>query len=333
MIITPKASLIPHLISIALIGSFFVTTHDVTADPLVEVKADLQVNNELSVGTSSPDAQHIAHFKGRVLAENGADGSGTTRNEGVSVWTDEAFGIELHKSNSSWQTALFGRKTDATALTLGAYYSNEIYQQQFFHYLTIENSGEVGIGTESPIESLILDGNDAAIAIEEHGTTTPNASSGYAKLYADSGEMYTLDDSGNDTQLSSHADPGDYGTATDNSFQDPAVELPFSFHHKNRFIVKGAVVDLAALVRDVESLTGNSYTTAYDIPGAPSEELLSRYDWIEIPIEWAWEEVEVMVAETKTIYEYDLENEEVNEVEVPTDQDSEVGTGVFRRQL
>ncbi|MCA9425336.1 MAG: hypothetical protein KC994_09695, partial [Candidatus Omnitrophica bacterium] len=161
----------------------------------------------LSVGTNSPDSNHIAHFKGRVLAENGANGSGTARNEGISVWTDEAFGLELHKSNSSWQTALFGRKTDATALTLGAYYSNEVYQQQFFHYLTIKNTGDVGIGTESPIETLTLDDNDATIAIEEHGTSTPNASSGYAKFYADSGEMYTLDDSGNDTQLSSHADP------------------------------------------------------------------------------------------------------------------------------
>jgi len=296
-------------------------------------EGDFEVDDQLSVGTSSPDAQHVGHFKGRVLAENGADGSGTARNEGVSVWTDEAFGLEIHRSNSSWQTAFYGRRTDTTALTLGAYNSGETQQQQFFHYLTILNSGEVGIGTETPIETLTLYANDATLAIEEHGTSPPNSSSGYAKFYVDDGEMYTLDDSGNDTQISSHADPRDYGEPINTSFQDPSVELPFSFHHKNRFIGKGAVVDLAAMIRDVEALTGNNYTTAYDIPEAPTEELLSRYDWIEIPIGEAWEEVEVMVPERETVYEYDLEEETVYTVQAPTGEPSEEGTGILRRQL
>jgi hypothetical protein len=97
---------------------------------------------------------------------------------------------------------------------------------------------------------------------------------------------------------------------------------------------KGAVVDLAAVVRDLEALTGKSYTTSYDLTfGSTEEELLNRYDWIEVSIQDAWEEVEVMEPVTETVFSYDLETLRVVQKEIPTGEDSEIGTGEYRRRL
>jgi len=194
--------------------------------------------------------------------------------------------------------------------------------------------GDVGIGTGAipPIEKLAL----AGVLSVRAGLSDPDSDSLFVKLYSKgfmTAEMWAMDSDDNTTQLTTHADPRDYGAAESTSFEDPQVELPFSFHHKNRLVGKGAVVDLAAVVRDLESLTGKSYTTVYDLPAPSTEELLDRYEGIEVPIEEAWEQVEVMVPETETVYRYDLETEEVSQVEVPTGEPSEVGTGIFRREL
>jgi len=165
----------------------------------------------------------------------------------------------------------------------------------------------------------------------------PQTDDDFAKFYAKKGfsttDMWAMDDSGNVTQLTSHKDPREIATATSTSFGDPRIVLPFSFHHENRLLAKGAVVDMAALVRDVEALTGKRYTTVYDLPAPSTEELLDHYPRIEIPIEEAWEEVEVRAPETKTVYRYDLDAERIYSVEVPTGEPSQVGTGTTKRQL
>ena len=107
-----------------------------------------------NVGIGTTSASSKLHIKGTTTIENGANSSGTVRNAPVTMWTDNAFGMELHYSNGSWQTAIFGRQSDATVLTLGSYISNETQQQSFNHYLTILNTGNVGIGTESPARKL-----------------------------------------------------------------------------------------------------------------------------------------------------------------------------------
>ena len=309
------------------------------ADAEMEVEGDLEVAGQVKVGTDTVSAGHIAHFKGRVLAENEATAELDERNHGVSVWKDLAYGIEAHYSNSSWQTAVFGRKYsgvsyDNTALTFGAYDGDETEQQNFYHYMTIRNNGEVGIGTETPVEMLDVQG---VLAMKTQGTTDPDSSIGYAKLYAKglfNVEMYAMDKDENVTQLTSHKDPRDFAPDLQGtSFGDPEVALPFSFHHTNAYIGKGAVVDLAAVVRDLEAMTGKSYTTHYDLPSASPERLLARYPWIEIPIEEAWEEYEAMVPERTTAYDYNLDEQTVYLVEVPTGGDSEVGTGILKRRL
>lgn len=196
------------------------------------------------------------------------------------------------------------------------------------------NSVGVNVTASGGIGTLML-GGDFAI---QKVSSSPWEESDYAKFFSKvSGsyvEMFVLDENANETQLSSHADPRDFAPDLQgSSFGDPEVALPFSFHHTNAYIGKGAVVDLAAVVRDLEAMTGKSYTTHYDLPSASPERLLARYPWIEIPIEEAWEEYEAMVPERTTAYDYNLDEQTVYLVEVPTGGDSEVGTGILKRPL
>jgi len=419
----------------------------VSADPVTEVEGDLEVTGVAAVGTSSPDAQHRLHVKGRVLAENGSTSNGTGRNEGLSLWTDEAFGIELHYSNSSWQTAVFGRRGDSTALTLGAYdgtISGDLADQEdFYHYLTIENSGEVGIGTESPDTNVEIDiGSNVAkgLLLEQAGATTnsarlffrgydpemnksntilrtetrlsfrtgatvgtisgtermsigddgkvgigttpdptydaildvngkirlrdsadfDSAGTGNPTIWAqdDSGtsRIYARDESLNKTILSSHKDPREVDVGAISSFADTEVELPFSFAHSNPLIGKGAVVDMARAISDLESLTGRKYTYVYDIS---PENVVDYADWrqtvreqreyeakmeilaaspsLEVPIAEALETVEILeateVLQPVTRFSIDYEAGEI--VEYVTDEVTVqyVATGQFETRL
>lgn len=191
--------------------------------------------------------------------------------------------------------------------------------------------GNLNIGTFSSGEDLTVTG-----AIGVRRGLDPDDDESYAKIYAKgftSAYLWAMDGDGDTTQLTSHADPRDYGEPESTSFADPTVDLPFSFHHANRLLGQGAVVDLAAAVRDLQALTGKSYTTVYDLPEASTQEVLERYEWIEIPFEEATEEVEVMLPETRTVFDYDRETGETFQVEEPTGEPSDVGTGAYERRL
>ncbi|MCG3198916.1 MAG: hypothetical protein GHCLOJNM_03423 [bacterium] len=140
--------------------------------------------------------------------------------------------------------------------------------------MRIRNNGYVGIGDFEPVEKLTV--GSGYIAIATYGV--PDSDGDYAKFYVDQGQMYVMDDGAMSTQLTSHRDPRTVAPDAATSFDDPSVTLPFSFHHSNAFIGKGAVVDLAALVKDVEAVTGKAYTYIYDLS---PEEVLDFEQWRE----------------------------------------------------
>jgi len=189
----------------------------------------------------------------------------------------------------------------------------------------------------------------AASEVDYHGIL-------YAKLDNEVTNVFARNDAGTGNQLSSHKDPRDVDPRADTSFGDDNVDLPFSFHHYNDILGKGSVVDLAAVVAEVERMTGKSFTHVYELPSeqrvtaaewqdrahtlrieAEKEKALREMPEVEVPIADAWEEVEIVEAsptiQSATRFRYDLEAEQVVAYEVPVEVAESVGTGQFERRL
>ncbi|MDD9954329.1 MAG: tail fiber domain-containing protein [Candidatus Woesearchaeota archaeon] len=132
------------------------------------VALTIDTSQNIGIGNNAPDTNHKLDVTGHILAENGAS-TGATRNAGLRLYTDDAFGTELHYSDGSWSTAVFGRTTDENALQFGAYAGSATDQGAMTHYMTIENDGDVGIGTEDPAHLLHL--ADAIPDIQYDDTT------------------------------------------------------------------------------------------------------------------------------------------------------------------
>lgn len=219
------------------------------------------------------------------------------------------------------------------------------------HVNTVSNT--VGIGNPAgSYDKLTL--YSGALAIYEQ-SSDPWDEADLAKIYSkqvSEAEMFTMDGNGTTTQISSHIPPSVFNSSVTSSFDESDVIIPFSFHHGNKYIGKGAVVDLAALVADTEKRYGKSYTTDYDLPTGETETLearqsrlellakqriLSQTPEVEIPIQEAWVEAEIQkpVETTRSItkYHYDLTTEQVTAYQVEEKVTEMAGTGQSERQL
>lgn len=119
-----------------------------------------------------------------------------------------------------------------------------------------EDFGILGVGTNAPEQALDVNG---AIYIREV-SEMPTAGSA-AQLYClqegeNPYELWCMDSIATETgtQLTSHRSPNSYYPSAQSSFNDLSINLPFSFHHRNSFIGKGEVVDMAKMVDFVEQL-------------------------------------------------------------------------------
>lgn len=92
-------------------------------------------------------ASGMALVTGSLIAAGGANTSGTVRNAGVHVWTDRAFGVELHFAGS-WATAIFTRASDGE-LRFGAYPGGSTAQNQFVQWARFGNQGGLVVGNPS----------------------------------------------------------------------------------------------------------------------------------------------------------------------------------------
>lgn len=217
-------------------------------------------------------------------------------------------------------------------------------------------NGNLGIGSDAPVEKLDVDG----AAMLKNLSATPVPSSGSSKFFAmdnnGTSRMYVMDGGGTWNPVASHSDPRDIQKNARSSFDDVNVSLPFSFHHANQFIGKGAVVDMAAVVAAVEQLTGATFTYEYNLP---ANEVLDVSSWarseharmvteakrnaiinekeIEIPITEAWEmrEAEESVDSTTPVtkFRFDLATESVVSYTVQEKTVVKRVTGATERKL
>ncbi len=111
----------------------------------------------VAIGTTVASAK--LHVYGNAMAASTAGSGASVRNSGLQLWADNAFGSELHygqggAQSSGWATALYGRSGETVALRLGAYAGSATAQSTFSEFMTILNSGYVGIGAPAPARTL-----------------------------------------------------------------------------------------------------------------------------------------------------------------------------------
>ncbi len=127
-----------------------------------------------------------------------------------------------------------------------------------------DGTGNVGIKTTT------FDGTAAGNLAIANGTApgggTANQSYIYARDVSASSEMHVMDEAGNETQISPHN-----GGVLDNS--DLSESLPFSYSSKNLYLGKEIMIDMTAVIREVEALSGKTFITVEDIP------IQDKRDW------------------------------------------------------
>ena len=410
-----KSSMLKGFSFCQVVISLFLIHQSVHADPLVEIKADLEVYNTIS---DSDDGVIIADetamaagvggqlvfygnyltagsqtTAGSIRAEkaNGTSGNyafdmvfksrehgQSTPTERVRITNDGNVGIGTSaptymleiQDGAGAQNIIRAKRSGEDIFVLKAD-SNE-YAVMTLYYgngttkgVELNTAGDsflntgydFSINTTSAVDTLTVTDN-GAIALEGTGFT-PGTDSDFGKVYAKrSGdvEVFVKNENGDVTQLSSHANPERFDTTFDSSFDDPEIDLPFSFHHSNQFIGKGAVVDMAALIKDVGQLTGKNYTAVYDVTPEEvvdyqpwredqrqkmeqraKERIISESPEIEVPISEALEMVEILekVVGVQEVTKYRIDYETAQIIEYTTDElvVSLVPTGEFEYRL
>ncbi len=124
----------------------------------------------------------------------------------------------------------------------------------------------------------------------------------YSILNGSEYELWVHDEDASDTRLNSHADPAQFSDNPYTSFVDSEVVLPWSFHHKNHFVGKEAIVDMAKAMKWVEEKMKaelgeeeGQITFVRDLPeenirdydneiANRFEKRLAQLPWVEVPI-------------------------------------------------
>lgn len=129
----------------------------------------ITANGNLGVGTSNPGEK--LHVYGNVRAESGASTTGTDRNSGYLLWSDDAFGMQLHHNGTNWGTNVFARSYDSD-VRLGHYNTGVTAQNQFTSSLTVKYTRNIqfndyGSGTHTGSAAYRLAVDSSGNIIEE----------------------------------------------------------------------------------------------------------------------------------------------------------------------
>jgi hypothetical protein len=154
----------------------FSTTPNGSTTPIERMRIDRAGN--VGIGTASP-GQKLS-IAGSILAANGADTTSTVRNAGMYLWSDAAFGAELHYGqagqSAGWATAIYGRAADTTAIRFGTYPGSSTAQSTFSEKMTLLTNGNVGIGNISPASKLDVTGTVTATVFSGSGASLTSLS-------------------------------------------------------------------------------------------------------------------------------------------------------------
>lgn len=153
----------------------------------------IPTTGRLGLGVTPLAKLHVRN--GGILIDSlSPTGIGSSRNNGLALFTDLGFGAELHYGSSpqsaGWATAIYGRTADSIALRLGAYPANAAAQSSFAEYMTIYNTGFVTVKNgELGIGSAAVSTGDTRIELGDSRTGDGNA---YIDFHSSTGTDYNL---------------------------------------------------------------------------------------------------------------------------------------------
>lgn len=299
------------------------------------VRGVLQRGGILGLGTTAPVAKlsvvtsantDVARFQygspGNASAEAAISlsnsGSGSTMTLGHNIRKNGGNYSLADTSQPGWMIL-----TDTNA-SVGAPFGDRLS--------VVRAPASTGTPSLQPLLTITRHGN---VQLFEHtdGTYAPNWIAFGVQLYVGNGGsglnneqdvLYAREGAtGTASRLSSHADPRSANPNAITSFDDPTIDLPYSFQHSNVLTGKGSIVDVAKALKWVEGKMQAELGTEagrvfhyYDLPPEAVisatkhlndlvdhhiQEKLSKTSPIEVPLgadgslpASAWEEVEVV---------------------------------------
>jgi len=115
---------------------------------------------------------HIG-IPGSLEVADGYSTSGAARNAHLTVWEDNAFGMELAGTGTAPALRVFGRSTDTDAIHFGTYTANSTTQSSFTQKMVMTAAGKFGVGVTAPNESI-----EASGIIRANGGFSDNGTAG-----------------------------------------------------------------------------------------------------------------------------------------------------------
>lgn len=328
-----------------------------------------ELMNDYGVTILQGLGDYVSPYKGSMVAARSGSSGGPNFSVMSNAFWDGAHFTYGHTSSTDYP--LWSMTLDAGAYDQVSFYRGE--------------PGDAGTDMDPAKlkEKLRLDNTGSLyfFADDDHVASDDDTATDRAKIYASkvSGNavLFAKDWTGTRSQLSSHADPRTFALTTasksaqtsdtlETSFSDPEVTIPWSFHHSNELIGKGAVVDMSKVVSWVQEKMveergeeGGRAIYVYDLP---EDSVVSEDDYlnraaetsltdairklgsIEVPLgadgsipTEAWEEVAVIEqreqTETVTEKKIDWVTAKVIEEQHQITRKVSVATGANERRL
>jgi len=98
-------------------------------------------------------------YRGNVMVASKAENGSNPRNNGLFIYEDNLFGVELGHTGANWSTRVVTRDTDGN-IEFGKYPSASTTQvNHFTPWMTMNTSGNVGIAASNTIAKLVVGGH------------------------------------------------------------------------------------------------------------------------------------------------------------------------------
>jgi len=284
---------------------------DLNIDTVAGGRVDFNVGSGASFNVTTTGVAGFANF----LGDDELSVVNFLNDKAASTSNEIRFQLKLNTdAQSRTASTLIGRWIDIADVTRTSAF--DFYTTDSASFIMAMNitGPNVGIGTSTFDSSA-----DTVLAIQ-NGTApsagTTNQSYFYAKDVSASSEMFVMDEAGNETQLSSHGfvlvEP------------DDNEQYPWSFYAKSDVLGMEVNVDMSAVVREVEVLSGKSFIHVRDFISEKSWDDIQKdnivkkkkkEERLEIDISEAFELTQLIeeVEISENVYEY-VENNGIIEV-------------------